>query len=123
MQTESEDVRIIINEATEVLVSRYPEMFKPSSRCRPPHVHADTLRDNLFQSTFLTKLKINSADCLVKAIEGVNKKMMNSYVKTAAEGKASESDGARSKVSKQAYKKALENKFFLGVGDKSWMHI
>ena len=37
-----------IDEAAEALRRRFPEMFKPSERCRPPHLHKDTLRNKLF---------------------------------------------------------------------------
>lgn len=38
----------VIDEAVDTLRGRYPGMFKPSERCRPPHVHRDTLRNKLF---------------------------------------------------------------------------
>ena len=36
----SDDVRAMLSEATETLLLRYPDMFKTSSRCRVPHLHA-----------------------------------------------------------------------------------
>ena len=37
-----------IDWASEALRARYSEMFKPSERCRVPHMHKDTLRNKLF---------------------------------------------------------------------------
>lgn len=42
------DSKKVINETVQELADRYSTMFKPTSRCRPPHLHADTLREDLF---------------------------------------------------------------------------
>ena len=50
VQRGEEDVNIkhIITEAVQTLSEQYTAMFKPSTRCRPPHLHADTLREDLY---------------------------------------------------------------------------
>jgi hypothetical protein len=42
------DSKKVINETVQELADRYSTMFNPTSRCRPPHLHADTLREDLF---------------------------------------------------------------------------
>ena len=45
----SQAERKILNAAAEELALRFPKMFKPSSRCRVPHMNSDNLRDRCFQ--------------------------------------------------------------------------
>jgi len=44
------DMKAYIDGAVEAWTKKFPEMFKPSERCRPPHLHRDTLRNKLFQT-------------------------------------------------------------------------
>ena len=37
-----------IDGACEQLHAAYPQMHKPSERCRPPHLHRDPLRNKLY---------------------------------------------------------------------------
>ena len=46
----------MLDEAADLLSRRFPEFFKPSSRCRPPHLNVDVLRDDLFASEFVQRL-------------------------------------------------------------------
>ena len=88
----------------------YAPMFKPSQNCRPPHVNIDVLRDDIFQSEFIAKRNITSADMLIKAIHDENVIIEKSFEKKAIQQKQS-----------KAVEKARQNKFFLGL-DKTWVH-
>ena len=43
----SDDENALISEAAEALRQRYPNMFKASRTCRPPHVNLDVLRNQM----------------------------------------------------------------------------
>lgn len=51
----SDNIRQVITEAAEILQTKYSEMFKPSARCRPPHLNIDNLRDDLFQNDIIKR--------------------------------------------------------------------
>jgi hypothetical protein len=42
-------VRAVLEEAAVALKEQYPAMCKTSTRCRPPHINLDVLRDEIFQ--------------------------------------------------------------------------
>lgn len=109
----SEGVREMLSEAAEALQGRYPEMFKPSSRCRVPHLHADTLRDELFQADFIARRKVKTTVQLVEVLEKVN-------VELAARSDAAWTTGDKA-ASATALAKCRTHNFFLGL-DKAWMH-
>ena len=99
-----------IGTAVEILKSRYPAMFKPTSRCRPPHVHNDSLRNSLEASHVMSKFGIESAselkDWLESQNEALGELVLNGDVK----------------ISKEAWrKKAVKNSFFLGL-DTRWLN-
>ena len=48
--------------AAEVLRERYPEMFKPSHNCRPPHLNVDVLREHMHKAELISRLKVGDAD-------------------------------------------------------------
>jgi hypothetical protein len=46
----SDELRERLDEAADALVSQWPDMFRASRSCRPPHLNIDLLRDELFRS-------------------------------------------------------------------------
>ena len=49
----SEGDNRVITEAADTLRQRYPNMFKPSRNCRPPHVNLDVLRNQMCGATLV----------------------------------------------------------------------
>ena len=96
-----------IDNTVALLNRRFPMMFKPSERCRPPHVHRDTLRNVLFQHPS-TESVVNEDD-LLKRILKVNEIL----------GKTSKKFWS-SRVHK-ALEKACLHEFWLGLNDYAWL--
>jgi hypothetical protein len=97
-----------IDAAVESLVSRYPACFSTSSRCRPPHLHAPTLRGALHR-TGIVKRKRLSASALLAEIRAANDSLSTlsaSALPIASRGRA--------------LRKAKANGFFLGL-TPSWL--
>jgi hypothetical protein len=108
-------------------------MFKPTSRCRPPHLHADALRDELYQSEFLSRHNIKTAEELLLKLESINTRLGKRYnpdlsqsgPKKSGKGKKGaveevEESTNKGKLTEQAEAKAKQYEFYLGL-DKSWI--
>ena len=104
-------VRKIISQGAERLSDRFPDMFKPSQRCRPPHLNIDNLRDALFASNVLTRHEIKSGTALEKWMLQQNDTL----------GERFSDPTERKNVSKQALAKAEKFGFFLGL-TSDWMY-
>lgn len=85
-------------------------MFKESQNCRPPHVNMDVLRDEIFQSDFISRRNVTTAGELVRAIEEVNASLAKVFRKNN-----------KNKKDNDKREKARENNFYLGL-NKTWMH-
>ena len=103
----------ILTEAIETLAKLKPDMFKPSSRCKPPHLNIDVLRDDLFQSDFLQRHSLLTSSDLLTKLHELNQKQKGSIPQTHAV--------EVSKSMQSATQKAFEHDFFLGL-DKAWMY-
>mmetsp|Transcript_9689 Transcript_9689/g.22404 ORF Transcript_9689/g.22404 Transcript_9689/m.22404 type:complete len:102 (-) Transcript_9689:226-531(-) len=97
----------MIDTAVNVMVRRWPEMFKPSERCRPPHLHKDTMRNRLFQHAATAQMETSTE--LVAAINKLNDEL----------AKLPKSRWAP-RVHR-ALDKATANNCFLGLDDYSWL--
>ena len=104
--------RRIINEAATFLEEQYSDMFKPSQRCRPPHLNVDNLRDAIFASGLLKRHKIKSKTSLLKWILQKNDELAMKYAK----------EGSTSEVNETALKKAKKYDFYLGL-DMTWLNV
>eukprot|EP00554_Chaetoceros_debilis_P005334 CAMPEP_0194075122 /NCGR_PEP_ID=MMETSP0149-20130528/2137_1 /TAXON_ID=122233 /ORGANISM="Chaetoceros debilis, Strain MM31A-1" /LENGTH=445 /DNA_ID=CAMNT_0038755481 /DNA_START=379 /DNA_END=1713 /DNA_ORIENTATION=+ len=102
--------RRIINEAAQHFQESYPDMFKPSQRCRSPHLNVDNFRDAIFAAGILQRhgATIKSHKGLVKWIEEKNREM----------GKRFEKDPPPN-VTANALMKARKFDFYLGL-DLAW---
>lgn len=112
-----QDIKQIITAAVDELSTKYSVMFKPTSRCRPPHLNVDVLRDDLFRAEFLNKHKISSADQLLAKLLEINSKLGIKY----AVDNLNQNDTPKSKTTEQAEAKAKNNNFYLGLADRSWL--
>ena len=122
LQGASLAVKDILDSTIEDLSSKFFEMFKPSLRCKPPHLHEAIFRDDIFQSEVITRRGLKSADDLSELIKLSNEE----YGKRSDDEwenilLASKMFKVRGKPMSEAIKKARVNKFFLGL-DNSWMH-
>jgi len=104
----------MIDDAANQLLETYPEMFKPSQRCRPPHLNIDNLRDAIFTANILKNHSITSSTALYDWIIQRNQELEEVYTR---EVMASTVVG----ISISALDKAKEYKFYLGL-DLSWLH-
>jgi len=118
-------VRAVIDSVSESLASQFPEMFKPSVRCRPPHLNVDRLRQDLFSSDTVRK----QIDKAPRDREEASKELLDWALEQNAKlSKRSAADWAGSAMlrvkTEDALNKALTkcdaNSFYLGI-DLSWL--
>jgi hypothetical protein len=113
---------MILDNVADRLVAEYPEMFKPSMRCRAPHLNADAFRDSVFESDVLNRRRIMSADALLAHINEVNerysKRSDGEWEEVVIKSGLIKTKG---KALEQAIAKARKFNFFLGL-DTSWMY-
>jgi len=124
---EREGERDAINGVSEKLAEQFAEMFKPSLRCRPPHLNVDNFRQELWDSENARKL-LQEAVASGDGEEKVEEKLMNWLMEKNEElAQRSEDEwltapSARVKSGKTlrtALTKARKNSFFLGL-DNGW---
>lgn len=93
-------------------------MFKPTSRCKVPHVNIDVLRDDLFNSNILAHYNISSSTNMIEKLEYINEQLAVKY-------KSLKNDPEQAKTFTKSYSTALnkaENyNFFLGM-EKNWIY-
>lgn len=97
----------VIDEAVDNLRRTNADMFRPSERCRPPHIHFDTLRNRLFQHPATES--VGTAAELLKQLQTINAHL-------AAR--------PRSEWPSRLHKsleKAQAHGFWLGLGDYAWL--
>jgi len=104
--------RRIINEAAMSLQDAYPDMFKPSQRCRAPNVNIDNLRDAIFASGLLKRHSIKNRKSLVEWVLQKNRELAAKYIND---------DGARQSHSDRVMNKAHKYEFYLGL-DLGWLY-
>ena len=80
-------------------------MFKPSSKCRPPHINIDNFREEIFQSGLVEKYKVKSSDELLSVLESKNNEIAQRFCLDAK--------------SEQTVQKAHKYGFFFGL-DRFW---
>ena len=103
--------RKIINEGAAKMQEQFPDMFKPSQRCRPPHLNIDNLRDALFASNVIERHSLKSAKALEKWMVEQNKLLASKF----------QAEEAQKLVSPTALKKAMKYQFFLGL-ESGWLY-
>jgi hypothetical protein len=108
--------RKILNEAVDQLRDEYYYMFSSSTRCRPPHVNVDNVRDAIFAANVIGKHKMKSSTQLLDWLIQQNLLLENKYSSTKPGDKA-DFNG----ISAKALEKAIKNKFYLGL-ESSWYY-
>lgn len=113
--------------AVESISSAHAAMFKPSQRCRQPHLNADNLRDDLYQAGVISRLELDD----VADVEVVAAALEAWILERNAElGRRSEEEwlaawnGPEGKDAPASWKKAVEKagKHGLWIGmDRSWL--
>ena len=108
--------RRIITAASLSLADMYPDMFKPSQRCRPPHLNLDNLRDAIFASKVVERLEVAKDTALVDWLMEQNAFMRERYT-----GKGAKDDIVTKTISETALRKAVKFDFYLGL-DLTWLY-
>jgi len=103
--------RRIINDASSIIHENFPDMFKPSQRCRPPHLNVDNLRDSIFAAGIIKKHNLKTKNALLQWMLEKNEELGNRYRK----------DDSHPNVSETAMAKAKKFGFFLGL-DAAWLY-
>lgn len=104
----------MIDDAANQLFETYPEMFKPSQRCRPPHLNVDNLRDAIFTANILKNHSITSSSALYDWIMQRNEELEKRFVHN-------KEDPSKMGVSLLALEKSKQFRFYIGL-DLSWLH-
>lgn len=100
----------VITSAVDKLELKYREMFKPSQRCRAPHVNNDNLRDAIFASNVIKRHSLTTSKSLVDWCLAQNGLLKLKYDKEPPVT-----------VSEKVLAKAKKYDFFLGL-DTSWLY-
>lgn len=100
------DRKVLVG-GVEALKERYPVMFSPSLRCRPPNVNVDNLRDGIFASNVLKSSNIKSAKALYEWLLKQNETLKAVYTGPEKDFPV--------KVNPKALTKATKNDFYLGI--------
>mmetsp|Transcript_36816 Transcript_36816/g.59018 ORF Transcript_36816/g.59018 Transcript_36816/m.59018 type:complete len:93 (+) Transcript_36816:991-1269(+) len=91
-------------------------MFKVSSKCLAPHVHQDTLREDLFEADVCGRQGLRDKGALMRYIMDKNEKM---GAKTDEEWLRQKAKRKSEKAFLKALEKARKHNFFLGM-NKDW---
>lgn len=108
----------VLTGAAEEMRRRYPEMFKPSHGCRPPHLNVDVLRNEMHKADLLRRHVISTEEELLAWLEKRNEALAARDDDAWASG-----GGGRARSSSalsKALAKARAQSFFLGL-DYEWL--
>ena len=102
----------ILEDAAQVLALDFPTMFKPSTRCRAPHINVDVLRDKCFRANVVERYEIQSAAELVAWLRARNDECAakDEAFWLAKRGRRSE------QATRNALTKAKSHSMYLGLG-------
>ena len=119
----SEEDKAIVTGAAEALAELHRDMFKPSQRCRSPHLNVDNVRNALFEAGVLRRHpEITSVEALTAwALERnaeLGKRQRKTWEAREARGRAV---GATSAFD-TALSKAQTNSFYLGLTNE-WLEL
>lgn len=108
--------RKMLTEAAERLYEQYSEMFRPSQKCRPPHLNLDNFRDALFAANVIARHNIKTSKQLKEWIKEQNERLAVKY-----KPGAQQDEQARSMVAATSLEKAIKFHFYLGL-ESSWYY-
>jgi len=121
--------RAVLEGVAEKLLSSYGDMFKDSQRCKPPHCNIDLLRDDLFQSRFISELvpeglgKKGLAEETQRQVAVALERILQVNQQLCQEELAGQQkSGPGGKAYQAAWTKAQANGFYLGLR-KGWADL
>ena len=109
--------RKMLNDAVDQLHDTYPEMFRTSTKCHPPHINMDNIRDAIFAANVMFRHKMKSTKQLYDWLVQQNTLLGQKY----QSGKPSSDAAAGSQHSAKALEKAMKHQFYLGL-ESSWYY-
>jgi len=117
--------RKLIDDAASLLEESFRGMFKPSQRCRAPHMNIDNLRDALFTSDILRRYSFQNEKELVDWILEKNLELSEKYTTNEVDQHPKGNEKGKGKkgfgFSKSVLEKARKNNFYLGL-DSTWLY-
>jgi hypothetical protein len=113
-----EETNVILTNTLEQLKAKYSDMFKPTSRCKVPHVNIDVLRDELFTSNFISNYQIQNENMLLEKLMLINDQLAEKY--QAIQQDEEQYALIFTKSFENAFTKAKNFHFFLGM-EKQWI--
>ena len=99
----------IINVAVTAISDKFPEMFKPSTSCRRPHLNIDNVRNEIFLNKVIERHEFKTAKHMEDWMLARNQAMATKY----------QTSDSKSKIADRALSKAHTYGFYLGL-DSTW---
>lgn len=103
----------IINQAVTSISETYKDMFKPSTKCRRPHLNIDNVRNDLFLNEVVERHDLKSAKDLELWMLGKNDELKMKFESDEVARKKIEGQGG------SIYRKAQDYGFYLGL-ENTW---
>ena len=111
----------IIDGSINHISRKYRQMFKPTQRCRKPHLNRDYIRNEIHQTKMIKRYNINNVTDMINLLEQINAYIGNFIIKKEQDV-YDESFLLNITCTERAKKKAKEYKFYLGL-TKDWLHL
>ena len=108
--------RKILNEGVQKFHDEFHEMFSASTKCHPPHLNIDNLRDALFAANVIGRHKMKTPSQLIDWLAQQNLLLSKKY-KSVNPKDRKDANG----ISAKALEKAVKHEFFLGL-ESSWYY-
>ena len=108
--------RKMLNDAVDQLYDTYPEMFRSSTKCHPPHVNIDNIRDAIFAANVMSRHKMKSTKQLYDWLVQQNTILGQKY-----NGKDNNNTDTGGQYTAKALEKAIKFQFYLGL-ESSWYY-
>lgn len=108
----------IVTITAEILRQKYPEMFKPTSRCKIPHLNIDVFRDDLFSTAMIQQGQCDDSEQLLKQLQKINDRLKAKFDQLAQDENRAK---GFTKSFQSALEKAKSNGFYLGM-EKDWLY-
>lgn len=114
-----EQEKELITVSVEALRADFPDMFKPTSRCKIPHLNIDVLRDDLYSANVLRVRTFASPDDFQQQLRRINNSLKEKFQQLQNESDVESQTFSKSFVS--ALSKAQKFDFYLGM-EKDWIY-